>query len=45
MKNMNLPNKLTLLRVCMIPLFKILFAQPDGHVCVFLCKFKLRPSE
>ena len=35
MKNMNLPNKLTLLRVCMIPVFMI-FALIETGVCQFI---------
>ena len=35
MKNMNLPNKLTLLRVCMIPVFMI-FALIENGFCQFI---------
>lgn len=35
MRNMNLPNKLTLLRVCMIPLFMI-FALIENGFCQFI---------
>ena len=35
MRNMNLPNKLTLLRVCMIPLFMI-FALMENGACQFI---------